>query len=97
MSLIIRIIGGVFGGAIGTYVSGKIYDHFNKKPTIMDKNIPDKNVNKDDQTNKEEYLQLKIENDIYYKNMIKPKEDDIYINDAIYDNTYFDFYMSLGK
>ena len=31
-SLAIRIIGGVCGGAIGTYVSGKIYDYvYNKK------------------------------------------------------------------
>jgi hypothetical protein len=29
-ALFIRIIGGVCGGAIGTYISGHIYDYFNK-------------------------------------------------------------------
>jgi hypothetical protein len=29
-SLVIRIVGGVFGGAIGTYLSGRIYEYFNK-------------------------------------------------------------------
>jgi hypothetical protein len=31
-SLVIRIIGGVCGGAIGTYVSGKIYDYIYNGP-----------------------------------------------------------------
>lgn len=42
-SLVIRIFGGVFGGLIGTYVSGHIYDYWNKKiPQIKP---PEKPVN----------------------------------------------------
>jgi len=33
-SLVIRIIGGVCGGAIGTYISGKIYDYIYNKPQL---------------------------------------------------------------
>ena len=33
-ALVIRIIGGVCGGAIGTYISGKIYDYINRKPQL---------------------------------------------------------------
>jgi len=33
-ALVIRIIGGVCGGAIGTYISGKIYDYINQKPQL---------------------------------------------------------------
>ena len=31
-TLVIRIIGGVCGGAIGSYISGKIYDYLYNKP-----------------------------------------------------------------
>ena len=46
MSLIaIRLIGGVLGGAIGTYVSGKIYDYIYKpKPQIKDDKENEANV-----------------------------------------------------
>ena len=37
-ALVIRIIGGVCGGAIGTYISGKIYDYLNKKDKPLLKN-----------------------------------------------------------
>jgi len=33
-ALVIRIIGGVCGGVIGTYVSGKIYDYVYNKPQL---------------------------------------------------------------
>lgn len=33
-ALIVRIIGGVCGGTIGVFISGKIYDFFIKKPDI---------------------------------------------------------------
>lgn len=33
-ALVIRIIGGVCGGAIGTYISGKIYDYIYNKPPL---------------------------------------------------------------
>lgn len=33
-AFVIRIIGGVCGGAIGTYVSGKIYDYIYHKPQL---------------------------------------------------------------
>ena len=34
-SLVIRIVGGVCGGAIGTYISGKIYDYIYNEPQII--------------------------------------------------------------
>ena len=40
-ALIIRIIGGVFGGAIGTYISGHIYDYLNRnRQPIPQKPLP---------------------------------------------------------
>lgn len=39
-TLVIRIVGGVCGGAIGTYISGKIYDYIYNKPQIIDHNSP---------------------------------------------------------
>lgn len=40
-ALVIRIIGGVCGGAIGTYISGKIYDYINRKPQLPSPPIPE--------------------------------------------------------
>ena len=34
-TLVIRIVGGVCGGAIGSYISGKIYDYVYNKPQIQ--------------------------------------------------------------
>jgi hypothetical protein len=40
-ALIIRIIGGVCGGAIGTYISGHIYDYLNRnRQPIPQKPLP---------------------------------------------------------
>ena len=39
-ALVIRIIGGVCGGAIGTYISGKIYDYIYNEPQIISHNPP---------------------------------------------------------
>jgi len=43
-AFVIRIIGGVCGGDIGTYVSGKIYDYIYNKPQLSPPQIePPKN------------------------------------------------------
>lgn len=33
-ALVVKIIGGVCGGAIGTYITGKIYDYISNRPQL---------------------------------------------------------------
>ena len=40
-ALFIRIIGGVCGGAIGTYITGKIYDYIYNKPQQLPSHLPE--------------------------------------------------------
>jgi hypothetical protein len=111
-SLVIRIVGGVCGGAIGTYISGKIYDYFNSRPQI---NSPETNHQIPYYENKikdaksfEEILQIQVkeqiencnkydyEYDNEYGNTVEIKEKEImFVNDAIYDNNYIDYYSLL--
>lgn len=124
-NLIIRIIGGVCGGAIGLYISGQIYDKlYNNKPPKLLKNTSPAEISlsQKDNENKakdissfENILNIQIQeiqtnnindNNLNLKNdtvNISPiivnnnKNEELYINDAIYDNTYYDFYIKIGR
>ena len=116
-ALFIRIIGGVFGGAIGTYVSGHIYDYFNRNsqpPQIQPMSSPEKPETKfkDVKTFEEilnnqvnEHINIKrAKNDYDYDNeqgntfniKIEPPKE-VYINDALYDCNFYDFYAIVGR
>lgn len=115
-ALVIRIIGGVCGGAIGTYISGKIYDYINKKPQLPPPPIPEppkifENKIKDVKSF-EEILNIQIQeqidngnkityeydnehgNTVTFKNIVKEREN-VFVNDALYDNNYIDYYSLL--
>lgn len=113
-SLFIRIIGGICGGVIGTFVTGQIYDYIYNGPHNSSSNQDKRNKNNSFQNAKsfEEIFNMvtieKIneENDEYpcdreNKNInkeIKPpnslemEKERTFINDAIYDNHFMDFY-----
>jgi len=113
---IVRII----GGAIGGYISGKIYHHFykNKNTTTNPPLQPPKenkhNIN--DVSSFDDILNIQIQKsqqnhdvtcndnleqinktDILFDKPERPEREQLYINDAIYDNTYFDFYGTIGR
>lgn len=115
-ALFIRIIGGVFGGTIGTYLSGYIYDYFNKNRQPIPQIKPPEIYKPKYQDAKsfEEILNIQIEekntkvedeifDDKYDDNISEPKikninssfklEDVNFMNDALYDNSYEDFYQ----
>lgn len=114
LSLFIRIVGGVLGGAIGTYISGNIYDYYNKKkptqiqpPEKYDTIIKDVktfeeilnsqvNEHKNNQSVKNNYDCDNNKHGNIFNNNIE-KTEDIYINDALYDCTFYDFYSIIGR
>jgi len=113
-SLFIRIIGGVFGGAIGTFVSGHIYDYFNRNEQPPQNQPPENYEHKiKDAKTFEDILNIQInehlnnqsiknnyEYDNEYGNTIKidiEKPEDTFINDALYDNAFYDFYTIIGR
>lgn len=111
-ALVIRIIGGVCGGAIGTYISGKIYDYINRKPQLP---LPPPEPIKKFETKLEnvksfeEILNIQIQehidngnkNNYEYDNehgntvIIKNTKETVFVNDALYDNNYIDYYSLL--
>jgi len=118
-ALVIRIIGGVCGGAIGTYISGKIYDYINQKPQLP---LPPPEPTKKFETKLEnvksfeaklplveEILNIQIQehidngnkNNYEYDNehgntvIIKNTKETVFVNDALYDNNYIDYYSLL--
>ena len=118
-ALFIRIVGGVFGGAIGTYISGHIYDYFNKNrqpiPQIKEHSQPPQyeskyknvksfeeilnidigqHISKQFETEKINYeYDNEHGNTFEFKNAGEKEEQDAnYVNDALYDNAYDDFY-----
>jgi hypothetical protein len=112
--LIIRIFGGVFGGAIGTYISGRIYDflYIRPQPPLTQPPLtqppltqPSTHQNKKEIKSFEQILENKVKttNDYEYDNEYgntidfnyKKEDETIFINDALYDNSFFDFYESL--
>ena len=101
-AIAIRLIGGVLGGAIGTYVSGKMYDYiYTKKPEPINQEKviePPKSF--------EEILYNSVKameekppehNDI--NPSVYPYETNyhkkIFVNDAIYDNNFHDDYHEM--
>lgn len=118
-ALVIRIIGGVFGGAVGTYLTGYIYDYFNKIrqpiPQIKEPKQPFPYESKYNNVKSfEEILNIQIgehisnqldnqknnyEYDNEYGNVFEfnnsglRDEETTFINDALYDNSYEDFYQ----
>lgn len=124
-SVSFRIIGGVFGAAIGTYFSGIIYDYLYNKhkqnvPQIQNKTNPPQpyeNKIKNAQTF-EDILHIQVNehlkqqqtkptnyeydneqgntfNIIIEKSAEYPEEN--YINDTLYDNSYYDYYVQIGR
>lgn len=109
-ALAIRIIGGVFGGAIGTFISGQIYDYFNKPVKKIEQQSPPKQFDTkfqdvksfeeivaielcEQENNKPSehehlYIDINLCTDIENDN----EHENLFINDAIYDNTYIDYY-----
>lgn len=77
-ALFIRIIGGVFGGAIGTYVSGHIYEYFNRNrqsPQIQSMPSPEKYEPKfKDAKTFEEILSIQV-NELMNKQDVKHDYD----------------------
>jgi len=116
-ALIIRIIGGVCGGAIGTYISGHIYDYLNRnRQPIPQKPLPPPEkyeLKFKDAKSFEEILNIQVneyinnqngKNDYEYDNEqgntfnIKVEvPEETYINDALYDCNFYDFYASIGR
>ena len=111
-ALVIRIIGGVCGGAIRTYISGKIYDYINRKPQLP---LPPPEPTKKFETKLEnvksfeeilniqiqEYIDNGNKNNYEYDNehgntvTIKNTKETVFVNDALYDNNYIDYYSLL--
>lgn len=109
-ALAIRIIGGVIGGAIGTFISDKIYKYMyiKSKESYPAKQIDNTlqkaksfeeilNIEFNKQSNNNVYqedgnkikdINLNIDIDIENDN----KNEKIFINDALYDNNYIDYY-----
>jgi hypothetical protein len=81
-TLFIRIIGGVCGGAIGTYISGHIYEYFNRNrqpPQFKPISPPDKYELKfKDAKTFEEVLNIQVNEHINNQN---PKIDYEYDNE----------------
>lgn len=112
-ALFIRIVGGVLGGAIGTYISGNIYDYYNKKkpsqiqppekyePIIKDAKTFEEilniqvNEHKNNQSVNNNYDYDNEYGNIF--NINNEKTEDTYINDALYDCTFYDFYSIIGR
>lgn len=125
--LVIRIIGGVCGGAIGTFISGQIYDYIKKNklpsPSLEEPTIPPKYESKIDEaktfmdilniemetqltSNEDQEKVLKSKDKFAIKKnknvhieFNEPNEEpnndireNIYTNDAIYDNYYLDYF-----
>lgn len=124
-SLVIRIIGGVCGGAIGTYVTGQIYDYVYNKPQLPPPQPPEPPKNfeskfKDVKSFEaklplvEEILNIQIKeqidngnkydyeydnehgNTIEFKNIIE-KQETKFINDALYDNNFDDYFELISS
>lgn len=112
-ALAIRIIGGVLGGAIGTFISDKIY-HFIYKPVKkIEQQLPPKQFDTKFQDVKsfEEIVAIELheqenngplrdeqpEDIITDTNLcidieVANESEKLFVNDAIYDNTYIDYY-----
>jgi hypothetical protein len=112
-ALAIRIIGGVLGGAIGTFISDKIY-HFIYRPVKkLEQQSPPKQfdtkfqdvksfeeivtIELHEQQNNtpsrdEEHEHITIDTDVYIDIENENESENLFINDAIYDNTYIDYY-----
>jgi hypothetical protein len=111
-ALFIRIIGGVFGGAIGTYVSGHIYDYFNRnrqpmpppekyEPKIKDAKTFEEilNIQVNEHINNQS-VKNNYEYDNEYGNTFNiniEKTENTFINDALYDCNFYDFYAIVGR
>jgi hypothetical protein len=111
-ALVVRIIGGVCGGAIGTFISGQIYDYIYNKPVkkVEQPNPPQHFESKFQHVKSfEEILNIELrepennnplrnEKDAYIIEIINNnnendnKDEKLFINDAIHDNTYIDYY-----
>lgn len=109
-ALVIRIIGGVCGGVIGTYISGKIYDYINQKPQLPTPKVFENKLK--DVKSFEEILNIQIQeqidngnknnyeydnehgNTVDIKNIVEEKEN-MFVNDALHDNSYIDYYSLL--
>lgn len=116
-ALVIRIIGGVCGGAIGTYVTGKIYDYIYSKPQMPPSppKPPKKFENKiKDAKSFEEILNIQVQEHIHNGNKytyeydnehgntiqfqnIKEEKETRFINDALYDNNFDDYFTLLSS
>ena len=116
-ALVIRIIGGVCGGAIGTYVTGKIYDYIYNKPQLPPPPAePPKNFESKfkDVKSFEEILNIQIKeqidnankytyeydnehgNTIELKNITEEQETK-FVNDALYDNNFNDYFELISS
>ena len=120
MSLVIRIIGGVCGGAIGTYVTGQIYDYIYKRPQQLPPSPPEPPKKFEskikDAKSFEEILNIQVQelidngnkntyeydnehgNTIKFRkpvNNILEEEETRFVNDALYDNNFDDYFTLL--
>lgn len=111
-ALAIRIIGGVVGGAIGTFIGDKIYKYIKPEVSASPKQIEHKpndvnsfqdllNIQLNDQLNNANCEEKEKQNEVIEINSnrnIEPDDDfefeieSLFVNDAIYDNNYFDYY-----
>jgi hypothetical protein len=106
MELLIKIIGGVCGGAIGTFLSGKIYGYIYNKPQITP--IPysgnDNTIKESIMIKKpksfEDILKIRLQQHVdKYDNF---NDDDAnnkkitFVNNALYDNNFEDYYALLA-
>lgn len=117
-ALVVRIIGGVCGGAIGTYLSGKIYEYIYNKPKQLPPPLepPKKFESKiKDAKSFEEILNIQIKeqidngnkytyeydnehgNTIELKNSIEQEKETKFVNDALYDNNFDDYFICISS
>ncbi|MFY7728055.1 MAG: hypothetical protein ACOVRN_00910 [Flavobacterium sp.] len=103
----IRIIGGVFGGTLGAYVSGKLYDYMYKQTQPLAVTFDDlfqrqirQQIELAKQSDiydydREEGNQLPTESSLSKKTAIEYNPSAV--NDALYDNDFEDYYIFIGR
>lgn len=107
-ALAIRIIGGVLGGAIGTFISDKIYHFIYKPAKKIEQQLPPKQfdtkfqdvksfeeivaIELHEQENNEQHEDIITDTNLCIDIEVANESEKLFVNDAIYDNTYIDYY-----
>jgi hypothetical protein len=105
-TLVIRIIGGVCGGAIGSYISAKIYDYVYNKPQIQLSPLKKYNCKFKDAKSFEEIYKIQLKEQIDNADKYNYEYDNEHGNNVeiteknnrfINDNDDYTFLTALGR